>query len=532
MIKLNNNPILLCLLSALLMSVGWPPLPLFFLLFVGLIPVLQLSDLFLEQKVKTYKFWLYILVFLVIWNIATTWWVWFASEGGAIAMVIGNTLLMSVPFVAYYITRRAFPKTGYSSLVIYWLAFENTHFIWEITFPWLTFGHGLSMFPELIQWISYTGVLGASLWIWIVNIGIHHLLKQRPIANMQWGIVKVAVFQIGLPALFSVFLFFKNQPKADEPKIEVIVFQPNYDPYDEKFRLQAIDIANEMVEDARKLITPETRLLVWPETAIPYSFDMEEWKEFEKITVINAFVDSFPFLSVLTGTETHEFYESEEKPTATARYTGDTGWYYDVYNTAMFFSDNKGPEWYHKTKLVPGVEHMPYPKYLAFLEPLAIKLEGTFGSLGSSKEPIVFVSSDSIVKVAPLICYESVYGDFTREFILKDANLLAIITNDGWWGNTPGYRQHLYYGSLRAIETNRWIVRSANTGISAIIHPTGRIAHKTEWWVKSSIKSEVALKTGETFFVKHGNLLGVGVSMISVLMILSALVKNRLGSRY
>src|SRR5690606_26415808 len=133
-------------------------------------------------------------------------------------------------------------------------------------------------------------------------------------------------------------------PKADESSIEVVIFQPNYDPYNEKFRLQAIDIAKEMVEDARKLITLETRLLVWPETAIPYSFDMEEWKENEKITVIKDLVDSFPYLSVLTGTETLEFYESEKKPTPTARFTGDAGWYYDAYNTAMFFSENKGPE--------------------------------------------------------------------------------------------------------------------------------------------------------------------------------------------
>ncbi|MFZ8281203.1 nitrilase-related carbon-nitrogen hydrolase, partial [Staphylococcus aureus] len=82
---------------------------------------------------------------------------------------------------------------------------------------------------------------------------------------------------------------------------------------------------------------------------------------------------------------------------------------------------------------------------------------------------------DSNYIAAPIICYESIYGEYIRTYVQKKATLLSIITNDGWWGNTPGYQQHLAYAKLRAIENNRWVVRSANTGVSAIINNKGNL---------------------------------------------------------
>ena len=127
---------------------------------------------------------------------------------------------------------------------------------------------------------------------------------------------------------------------------------------------------------------------------------------------------------------------------------------------------------YHKAKLVPGVETLP--SFLNFMGKWFEDFGGISGTLGRDSERKVFVPWDNHFKAAPIICYESIFGDYITEYVRKGANILTIITNDGWWGNTPGYKQHMNYARLRAIETRKWVARSANTGISCFIDPVGK----------------------------------------------------------
>lgn len=115
---------------------------------------------------------------------------------------------------------------------------------------------------------------------------------------------------------------------------------------------------------------------------------------------------------------------------------------------------------------------------------------------------------DTASGIAPVICYESVFGEFLNEYIHKGAGAIAVITNDGWWGNTPGYKQHLVYGRLRAIETGRWIMRSANTGISCFINNRGDIIKPTNWWEPAVIKHTIPSTIDSTFYVDHGDYIG------------------------
>jgi apolipoprotein N-acyltransferase len=142
---------------------------------------------------------------------------------------------------------------------------------------------------------------------------------------------------------------------------------------------------------------------------------------------------------------------------------------------------------------------------------------GTMGSLGIQANRTVFTGNENI-KVAPVICYESVYGDYVTEYIRNGANFIFIITNDGWWDNTPGHKQHLSYARLRAIETRRCIARSANTGISCFIDETGAITQATNWWEKAVIEAKLKPNDQLTIFVRFGDIL----SKISVT--LSALI--------
>ena len=125
------------------------------------------------------------------------------------------------------------------------------------------------------------------------------------------------------------------------------------------------------------------------------------------------------------------------------------------------------------------------------------------------------------IPIGSAVCYESVYGEYYTDYVRKGARAMAIITNDAWWGNTPGYRQHLSYASLRAIETRRAIARCANTGISAIISPSGEILQPTPWWETAVIEGNIPLRDDITFFVSHGDITGRICTFIFLLLLLS-----------
>ena len=131
------------------------------------------------------------------------------------------------------------------------------------------------------------------------------------------------------------------------------------------------------------------------------------------------------------------------------------------------------------------------------------------------------------IPIGCAVCYESVYGEYYTDYVRKGARAMTIITNDAWWGNTPGYRQHLSYASLRAIETRRAIARCANTGISAIVSPSGKILQPTPWWEQAVIKGQIPLRNDITFFVSHGDITGRVCTFIFVLLLLALIVRFR-----
>ena len=136
-----------------------------------------------------------------------------------------------------------------------------------------------------------------------------------------------------------------------------------------------------------------------------------------------------------------------------------------------------------------------------------INLGGTVASLGTDKERVAFSNPYNKGKIAPIICYESIYGEFVTEYVKKGANFLAIVTNDSWWGVTEGHKQLLSYAKLRAIETRREIARSANSGISAHINAKGEVLEDTFYGDKTALFAKVNLYDKETFYVKAGDLL-------------------------
>jgi apolipoprotein N-acyltransferase len=241
---------------------------------------------------------------------------------------------------------------------------------------------------------------------------------------------------------------------------------------------------------------------------------------YRSINKIHNFLKRHPRLKLITGVNSYATYPMGSDHSETARMYPDKSGWYDGFNAAFEMDHSDSVHIYHKFKLVPGVEKMPYPAALSFLESYSISMGGPGGSLGSKYAPYPFVVNDSI-KVAPIICYESIFGSYVGRFVTNGASVLAIITNDGWWQNTPGYKQHLYVGALRAIETREFIVRAANTGISCFIMPSGDILQATDFWVKASIKSPIILTHKQTFYTRYGDYIGwIGVYFACLFIIL------------
>ena len=525
--RLGQSPPLLALLGAALLWAGWPihPAPLTVLLFVGFVPYLRLEQVLTEQGAKRGRVFANTYFFLLLWNAFTTWWVSYSTLGGGIAAVVLNAALMCLPLMAFRRTKeRLGAKMGYFSLPIYWIAFEQLHLHWDLTWPWLTLGNGFAAVPTWVQWYEYTGFLGGSMWVWGVNILLFWAWSGRrrlPYWTNSWP-----ALAIGLPLIFSFGLGHSYQEKG--PAAEVLVIQPNVDPYEEKFPGTARFIAfdeqlRRLLERTEQNLTPQTHLVLWPETTLDETYFESTFDREGKVQRIRQeLLARHPGLSLLTGITSVMRYPDKEHATVTARHRDDLG-YYDVFNTAAFFPDATAPaQFYHKSRLVPGVEKIP-PVLTGLLK--NIDLGGVAGSYGSQEERTVFRAPNTpTIKLAPIICYESIYGDFIAQYAHNGANLLGIITNDGWWSDSPGHEQHLVYGALRAIETRRDVARSANTGISGFVNQHGEITQRTGWWVGAAAHTTVHLNEEQTFYVRYGELIGRGTQALAVLLLLSALV--------
>ena len=132
----------------------------------------------------------------------------------------------------------------------------------------------------------------------------------------------------------------------------------------------------------------------------------------------------------------------------------------------------------------------------------------------------MFSSPGNPYKPAPIICYESIYSNYATEYVRNGANLFTIITNDGWWGDTPGYHQHASFSSLRAIETRRSVARSANTGISSLINQRGEVMQELGWWKKGALKGTLNANDELTYYVRNGDYIGRTACFFSVLVVL------------
>ena len=471
---------------------------------------------------------MYTFIALVTWNLLCTYWIKNASVFGAIAAaVIVNGLLMPLPLMLYqWLTQKINPRFHLWCFVAPWLLFEFFHLNWELAWPWLTLGNAFANNLNWIQWYEYTGVLGGSFWVLTVNYLIYRLLVQLNEFTVKEKLTQtsIIILSICLPFLLS-YVVWRNyllRDAANTKQVQVVIVQPNHDPYHEKFEQPPNLLVNEMLQLSLQQVDSETQYLILPETALTDGIvENDNGNTSQSIQQLKTLLEKFPRLNIISGADTYLFYQ--DKATATARYSKRGKQWYDVFNTAVQLNHGDSVQFYHKSKLVPGVERMPYPQIFGFLEDFAIDLGGTSGSLGAQEEAGVFTGLNT---VAPVICYESIFGNYVAEYVRKGAEFICIITNDGWWGDTEGYMQHYAYASLRAIETRRSIARSANTGISCFIDATGQRTQATDWWEPAVIKGHIKPDSVLTFYVRFGDYIGWLALLATVALLINAKISG------
>lgn len=497
------------------------------LLFIGFIPLLLLKAELERQteKTKMSVHWVFAFNAFVIWNIVATYWVANAALIPACVAILLNSFFMTIPWCSSILFERYFPKVQGFSLIFFWIGFEWVHQSWEISWPWLTLGNGFAFYSKWIQWYDCTGTFGGSLWILLVNILFSKVYQNR---RFNWVYIPISLLIVLVPIWIGYYKY--DRVNLSGNLVEVGIIQPNYEPHFEKFSIDQREQMQRFAALSKKARTANTKYLLWPETSFEY-IEIDQFDTDWRIQTMKDLIGPDSEMCLVSGLTTLKTFKEGEHLSDAARENKRGGFprFYEIQNSAVQISSysNDIPV-YVKSKLVPGVETFPYRKLLPFLKPIVDKLGGSVHGLGKQSERSVFHCNS--LSIAPVICYESVYGNYVGDYIRKGAQAIFIMTNDGWWDDSPGHKQHLAFGALRAIEFRRPIARCANTGISCFVDARGDISQALAYGKQGSITGTIAFTNQETFYSKSGDFIAyvcLIFSLIALLFLLTIILQVR-----
>ena len=510
----RGRRILLALISGGLLTAAWPTWGIAPLALIGFVPLLLIEGR-IAQGEKGRLFWLSFLAFF-IWNVATTWWVWNATPAATLAWIL-NALFMAIVFQVFHLTKKKVCNKPWGNFILipYWMAFELLTYHWAAKWPWLNLGNVFSSCHEWIQWYEYTGVAGGTLWILLVNILIVNIIQYFKSKDTKPLLINIGVelVVVLLPIIVSTSIYKHYEDQGKDT--EVIVVQQNCDPWNEQFDHQFDDqVIQNNINLSLPLVTPNTRFVVSSESAIQEGIWLDRIPNSRALNTLHEYVQRFPQMAFVIGGTTYEWVPEGMEDDFPAREAGLNRYYY-CHNSALLI-DTVDMQHRNKSQLTPGVEAIP--EWMGFLKNFSITMgiaRGTLKTDATSK-----VMSFGEHKIGAAICYESAFGEYVSSFCKKGADLIFVITNDGWWGDTPGYKQHFAFSKLRAIECRRCIARSANTGRSGFINQRGDVLQQTRYWEPDAIRATLKANDKVTFYAKHGDYLSrIAVYLTFVLLI-------------
>lgn len=504
--------VLLAALSSSFFYLAWCSFWFGGLLLVAIVPILGIIKLLTITPKQKSCCLFSIVCTLFLWNALTIWWIYKAAFTAFLFVACYNTLCLTLPcFFYYYMRKWGGLYAAYLGLVMSWLTLEHAHLsweYWELSFPWLNLGNGLAALPQWIQWYEYTGILGGSLWVLIVNILLYHLIFEQanPYLLHGWygGIL--------LPIAISLMIYYRYSEKGID--VEAVVVQPNFDSYTEKDHTSPCFVPyarqiDRLLTLSKSQLTPATCLVIWPESAVDCWLEEVKIRDHILMRPIFQFLEPYAAVNLITGISTRCVY-GPTKATKTAQIS--RGAYVDYFNSVLHLKTGRKIDIYHKHKRLPGGEYIPYFHFLsetvcAWLKQKFVDIGNIDPCLGKGNGTQVFAIEHQI-KVAPIICYELLYGAFVGSSVQKGAHLFAVVTNDGWWGNTPIYHHFFQYSRLLAIAHRRSVMRAANTGISGFINQRGKVIAGTNRLEATAIRAVVHANNQMTFYSLYGDYIG------------------------
>ena len=527
--RTRNRRILLVTLSGILLGLAFPPSPFGVFAFIAFVPFFMLFEEINSygRAIRTTY------AALLIFNVMTLYWIGgfthmkdpFLMIAG-VSTVLGHplfTLFMIPPWI--FIKRQFGHRTAVAAFPFFYVAYEYLHSLSEYAFPWLLLGNTQSYDLPAIQLASVTGVYGISFWVLVINVLLYFLARAFVERGLTWTSPKTMLRIALILALYlapKVCGHFMIHPSTIPPgsELRIAAIQPNIDPFDKWSDEAHTQIA---IHESLSTEALKTRpdLILWSETAIPER--ILHPNHLEELADLHAAVNSYA-IPVLTGmVDTRYYPDSAHAPRSSK--VSLSGFWYDDYNSTMLLTPGTNQlQKYHKIKLVPYAERVPYSDVITFLNVFRWNLG--IGGWGIGKDTTIFSYTDqhgNKISFANLICYESIFPGFDAEFVRKGAQFLTVVTNDSWWGNTSGTYQHRQIAAMRAVENRRWVVQCANGGISCIVDPYGRIVAQTPMYRRTILEGDIQPLSSITFYTQHGDWFAEGCLVVSLFFIVAAL---------
>ena len=533
----------LAIASGVMLAASFPPSPVYSLAYVGLIPLLLL----LETVEGTWRKLRYSFVAFFVFHVLTLFWIggfvvgkdfWMMLAGAAV-LLMHPLFYVLVVFLYIRVRNRLGLLAGLVFLPLAWVGYEFSHSLSEFSFPWVTLGNSQAYDLQRLQIAEFTSIYGVSFLILCFNVIGFVLITN--VAARRWSLrSRPALFALSallvvyfVPWVYGKLVMARYGLERGSQTLNIGIVQPNIDPWEKWSTKGANPWASydkqlaDYMRETKALAQQPTDLIVWPETAVPFRIllpgNMMYWRWLRE----NLDSTGTP---VLTGLPYTVFYDSASAPVTASRDAVRNRYYDDFNSTALLVPGRDTGPVYKKIVLVPFAERIPYAATFKFLiEPL--KWNVGIGMWGKGSDTVLFslpVRNKPEMKFASMICYESVYPNFVREFVVRGAQFLVIITNDSWWGNTPGAYQHASYASIRAIETRRWIVRAANGGISGFVDPGGTYHSETRLYTSATFHGTIEPRSELTFYARHGDVFaGACAVLATVLFLLTFLPKRK-----
>lgn len=511
-----KKDLFLSTLFALLITFSFPPFQFGFLVYVAFIPLLLL----LENKSKNEIFrWSYFAGFLT--NVMLLYWVGWATVAGAIGAILILPLYVSLFAILHIFSQRKWGDKAIFLIPFWWTAIEWIKTIGQIGFPWFTVGYSQSYYLPLIQFASYCSVIGVSFWVLCVNVIFYLAWKKasHPKDYLKYGII-FTIFLL-VPLIHGLLIVPENEP-VNQKKLRIALVQGNIDPFQKwkpEFKDTSFVSYGKLTADIAK---EKPELIIWPETATPCWLK----HEFAYLKRVKKQIDSLN-IPLLTGTPDYQFITDTE---------------YRTYNAAILIQPQIDEiQTSYKSRLVPFGERIPYEDTFPFtlIKDLLNKLEMGQGNFSPGDSLYVFQfkkkspgdsllrEEQAVIKFGVAICYESVFPQIVRNFILKGAQFQIVITNDAWFGITSMPFQHLQYAVFRAIENRISIARCANAGFSTFIDPFGRIKQRTQLYQTETLIQDISIAGQNSFYVRHGNIFANGNLILSILLLLITILRRK-----